>query len=252
MLSLILLNLTFPMALWPSKLVVEYGKEATRFLLGIRSKTMYSGNGIDVEAIRPTDRGPAWTGQKLTLVAVASVAFWHGLDRVITGIHNYCRAKSTSLDAERLPDVHLWVVGDGDERSRLAELAEFLGVGDRVSFTGWLQGDKLERIYSIADIGVGSLGLHRKGLREASELKLREYACKGLPFIMSARDPDFEDPLPFVFRVPRDESSLDLRAVIGWYAALCRTSYSAQIRGYARERLSWESKLKSILARVRP
>jgi glycosyltransferase involved in cell wall biosynthesis len=37
----------------------------------------------------------------------------------------------------RIPDAHLWVVGEGEERSRLEALARELGVASRVRLLGW-------------------------------------------------------------------------------------------------------------------
>ena len=51
-LTLMVLDLTFPAVLWPASVVVEYSGEARRFLVGIESKTIYIGNGIDHFACR--------------------------------------------------------------------------------------------------------------------------------------------------------------------------------------------------------
>lgn len=40
---------------------------------------------------------------------------------------------------EHLPDVWLWLIGDGSERRVLEELAQALGVTDRVRFVGWVK-----------------------------------------------------------------------------------------------------------------
>ena len=52
-----------------------------------------------------------------------------------------------------------------------------------------------------ADVGIGTLGLHRKSMDEASPLKVREYLAVGLPVLYGYRDPDADDLQPFVLKV---------------------------------------------------
>ena len=57
---------------------------------------------------------------------------------------------------------------------------------------------------------VGSLGLHRIGLTEASTLKVREYWARGIPFLLSYEDTDhLETPemSPFYWCSAIDEQS---------------------------------------------
>jgi glycosyltransferase involved in cell wall biosynthesis len=46
----------------------------------------------------------------------------------------------------------LWIVGDGDEKARLEQLAESIGISDKVHFFGNLSHDELPDIYAAADI----------------------------------------------------------------------------------------------------
>lgn len=45
------------------------------------------------------------------------------------------------------PDARLWIVGDGDDRPRLEELAASLGLANAVEFTGKIPDDELDRRY---------------------------------------------------------------------------------------------------------
>lgn len=59
-----------------------------------------------------------------------------------------------------------------------------------------------------ADVGVGSLALHRKKMDEASALKLREYLASGLPSIIAYRDTDFPTPTPFLLQLPNNDTNI--------------------------------------------
>jgi len=54
----------------------------------------------------------------------------------------------------RLPEARLVVVGDGDDRPRLQELAVSLGLGERVFFTGYVATAVLPEIYRRASVFV--------------------------------------------------------------------------------------------------
>jgi len=50
----------------------------------------------------------------------------------------------------KIPDVRFVLVGDGESRAELEALADKLGLGDRVIFTGFR--DDISRIYASADL----------------------------------------------------------------------------------------------------
>ncbi|WP_340118823.1 glycosyltransferase family 4 protein [Pelagibius sp. 7325] len=51
-----------------------------------------------------------------------------------------------------IPGLHLWIVGDGPERARLAALAGELGVTQRVRFLGVVPHAEMPAVYSAADL----------------------------------------------------------------------------------------------------
>lgn len=74
--------------------------------------------------------------ERPTLIAVARLQPWKGVDHLIDALR-------------QLADLRLLVVGDGPDRSRLAQLAEPLG--DRVIFTGQLAQEQVHRLMRAAD-----------------------------------------------------------------------------------------------------
>lgn len=65
-----------------------------------------------------------------------------------------------------------------------------------------------ERILLQADVGLGTLALHRKNMDEACPLKVREYLAYGIPTIIAYRDTDFPDPVPFLLRLPNTSTNV--------------------------------------------
>jgi glycosyltransferase involved in cell wall biosynthesis len=80
-------------------------------------------------------------------------------------------------------DFHVLVAGDGPEREALIAYAEELGVGDEVSFPGFLSGDDFAAAFCTADIGVGSDPKNDFNDQLAMN-KVMEYMAYSLPIAM--------------------------------------------------------------------
>jgi len=59
-----------------------------------------------------------------------------------------------------------------------------------------------------ADVGVGPLALHRKGMEEVCTLKVREYLAVGLPVLYGGHDPDADAFDPYVMRIANTETNV--------------------------------------------
>jgi hypothetical protein len=53
-----------------------------------------------------------------------------------------------------------------------------------------------------ADVGIGTLAMHRLGVNENPALKVREYLALGLAVVIGCRDPDFPEPSPCLLELP--------------------------------------------------
>lgn len=225
--------------LMPANQIIQYADEARWFLWGVEYKTQKMGNGILIdEQIHVISSH--WPDKELRLIGVAQMANWHGYDRLIRALR---------LLGKDCPEfkVHLVLVGEGSELQALKDLVVSCGLQKKVTFTGMLIGADLNRIFDNAHIGIASLGLYRKGLDEASDLKTREYMARGLPVIGVGRDPDFDVNCPYRFVVPNDDSVEELAELI--YSFRNRKLPNAnEIRQFAEERLSLEGKLRHLLS----
>ena len=73
---------------------------------------------------------------RLTLLSVARLQPWKGIDHLITVLPDF-------------PEVHLLVVGEGPDLPRLQNMAA--GLGDRVHFTGYLPPAEARKMMAAAD-----------------------------------------------------------------------------------------------------
>lgn len=235
---------------WKGKLLLYMDRHYRKYLQKYVSFIVHSGsdlhlfdiptirisNGIDVSSV--PERCLKNQSDKINLIAVGKWQFWHGLDRLLYGL-------ATSQTTLRC---HLYVVGDGPELRHLKILAHRLGIEENVIFCGALFGTALDQLFDTCDIAVGTLGLHRKGVTINSSLKHREYCARGIPFILSNEDSDFDYKLPFVHYVPADEQAIDLEEIRGFYDKIKgQKKLSEKMRTYAIDHLSWHNKMRHIL-----
>ena len=170
-------------------------------------RTIRISNGVDFDSI-PLHQ-PSYINcqsSELHLIGVAEVHPWHAFDRVLTGLGYYKGSKK----------VYFHIVG-GVHPNHMAKtflpLIEKYHLQDRILFHGQLLGDELTNVFNLCQFAIGSLGRHRSGVTNIKTLKNREYATRGIPFIYSENDSDF-DQQPYILKAPADESPIDIQKII--------------------------------------
>ena len=158
-------------------------------------RTIRISNGVDFDSI-PLHQPSTINHQpsELHLIGVAEVHPWHGFDRVMAGIGEYYSQPPTS--SGQRPDVFFHVVGGVHPHRMAADftpIIEKYGIQDKIVFHGQLFGEELTRVFNQCQFAIGSLGRHRSGITIIKTLKNREYATRGIPFIYSEQDPDFDN-----------------------------------------------------------
>ena len=104
--------------------------------------------------------------------------------------------------AAAFPDWHFDVVGSGaDEFPEPPPNLVAHGLLDRAEYLPIMAG---------ADVAVGPLALHRKGLSEASALKVAKYLAYGIPVILANAEAAFPDGAPFLLQLPNTEDNVDV------------------------------------------
>jgi hypothetical protein len=178
-------------------------------------RTIRISNGVDFDAI-PLHQPPFISSHApLHLIGVAEVHPWHGFDRLIDGLGRYYQQGP----ANRPVFFHI-VGGVGQvEMNGAKNLPGFASLISKyhlekyVVFHGKLFGDELTNVFNQCSFAIGSLARHRSGITQIKTLKNREYATRGIPFVYSECDSDF-DQQPYVLKVPADESPISIDAIL--------------------------------------
>jgi len=202
-------------------------------------------NGTDVDQV-PVAPGRPLAGPSISMIVAANLSRWHGVDRLLRGLADY-------IDREASRRVTFDIAGEGAAAQELRELSRELGIEDYVSFHGMRTGGDLDALFAKSDLAIGILGMHRKGLQRSSSLKEREYCARGVPFVLASDDPDFPEGIPFVHRVPADESPIDVAAMVAFVEELHarNPNCASEMREYAETRLTWKIKLQPVVHYLR-
>lgn len=234
------LILSGPIPFWFVHRVIQYAREGEWFLLGNKRKTKIIGNGIDFEDFPSRTKFPVWPSNRLRLLVVASLNHWHGVDRLIKAMHVFNKVHSSKFR------VHLTVVGEGPALNDLKKLVIDLGLQKDVDFKGFLKDQALNECYENCHVGVGSLGLFRIKLKEASILKAREYTAYGLPFIASGNDPDFPAGTSFRYNVANSEEIDSIIYFFHNFNCFYKQISIDEIRLFAKQKLDYAAKFHQI------
>lgn len=178
-------------------------------------RTINISNGVDFDSI-PIHHYLAPSDDSIHLIGVAEVHIWHGYDRLIAGIGEYYK------NTQNPRQVFFHIVGGVHPHQRykdnhfhpgLQVIIDKYGIQDHIFFHGQLFGEELTKVFNLCQFAIGSLGRHRSGITVIKTLKNREYATRGIPFIYSEQDSDF-DHQPYVLKAPGDESPIDIQQII--------------------------------------
>ena len=206
-------------------------------------QTIRISNGIDFDSVRMKKKShhPA---NELHLIGVAEIHRWHGFDRVIRGLADYYATPKETK-------VFFHVVGyffSPVEEAEITEIIKTHHLELYVILYGKKHGKELDEIFDQCDFGIGSLGRHRVGIEHIKTLKNREYAARGIPFVYSETDTDF-DKKPYVLKVPANETAVKIEDIIQFYQHL--TTTPQQIRDSIAD-LSWKHQMGKVINTLYP
>lgn len=215
-------------------------------------RTIRISNGVDFDSIplhnyQPSDSQPS----ALHLIGVAEVHYWHGFDRLIAGLGEYYRISALSPQPSAFKEVFFHIVGgvgpsemyDSIHAPGFHELMEKYQIRDKVIFHGQLFGQALDDVFNQCQFAIGSLARHRSSITNIKTLKNREYATRGIPFIYSENDSDF-DQQPYVLKAPADESPIDIQRIVGFIDSF--KLQPMEVRNSVQH-LTWKIQMQKVL-----
>lgn len=152
---------------------------------GFGKPSIVVANGIDLAAVPPFP-APANATPHLVFVGHPGSP-WHGVEHVLELARSF-------------PTWQFDLVGPSAD--------DVSSAPPNVIAHGVRPNEAYREVLADADVAIGSLGLYRDRLEEASPLKVREYLARGIPTIIGYRDTDFPDGAPLILRVPNEPTGI--------------------------------------------
>jgi len=181
---------------------------------------------------------PNYPSNEIHLFSTAYFSPWHGLDRLIEGMAHY----------KEHGKIKLHLIGYGREITRYQEMIKQYDLEKNVFFHGFLGQKQIGAIAERCQIGVGALGVHRKGLTQSVALKNREYCLRGIPFVYAGEDVDFHPDLPFVRIFPANDTPINIQAIVDFSEQISNhPEIRTQERQYALDNLIWDKKIPGLV-----
>ena len=145
---------------------------------------------------------------------------WHGLDKIIKMSKYF-----TQYD--------FYIVGtEGEDTHNL-------------KYFGYLSYEDSLKVLNQVDIGIATLSLYVKNMKEASPLKTRQYLACGLPIIYAYEDTDISDEVDFALKLENKENNLNFEKINIFVNKVFRnTEIKQNARAFAITSLDFKSKEK--------
>ena len=193
-------------------------------------------NGVDVNSLKA--RSPKKDDDEIHILALASMCYWHGYDRLIKSLSQYTGKQKVII--------HMVGGNDGGCLGEWKQLASDLKLNDKVIFHNSMFGKQLDDIVDLCDLGAASLG--RKDFKFISELKTREYIARGLPFIMAVDDMVLSKlEQKYWIKISNDDAIPDMSKIIEFALEMRnKENLIDDMRKLACDILSWEAQYKKL------
>lgn len=176
-----------------------------------------------------------------TWIAVGFWQKWHGLERIMYGLHEYYQH-----DGKK--NIQLHILGEGPALAYYKKVSKDNGLSKNIKFHHEVTEAEKQRLLSTSSLAIGVLGSHTKNLTEHAPLKHRMYACAGLPFIYSTSDLDF-DQQPFILRLPEEDKAIHIPTVLEWFNQ--REWDKKEIIKTSKQLLPWSLRCQKIISTLK-
>lgn len=166
--------------------------------------------------------------ETINMIAVALYSKWHGYDRIIRALKKY-------YEVERKRKIHFYLVGYGEELTNYENMIKDYKLDEYIHVLGPMFGEKLDSIYDRCNIAIDAMGRYRSKVYYNSSLKGKEYGAKGLPIISGVKtELDSFENFKYYFRVPNDDSDIDIEEIINFYDSVYCNEKEDQVIDHIR------------------
>lgn len=196
-------------------------------------KMLYINNGIGTFFKNNVQQKYDLQKKELILIGVGTIHRYHGYNKIIDAMKDY----NGDLN------ILFYIIGNGMTESLKKKVEEY-NLENKVIFTGLLNSKKLEKFYSIAHVGIGTMSLELRHANKDTAIKVIEYYSYGLPVLSSGICPTVDDIdfLPYF----KCDGEIDFNSIYKWNKSISYEERSL-LAYNARNQFQWTEIFKKIL-----
>lgn len=202
-------------------------------------------NGPNLQRMRRVAPDPALKmGKRYLLAYVGVMGKQDGVEYTLYALHHLVHKQCRK-------DVSLMLIGDGDRKPVLCNLARDLRIENCVNFVGWVEPEDIPRYLSAADVGL--VPDPQNGMNEfCTMIKTMDYMARGMPIVaFDLAETRFSAQEAALYAIPNRVE--DFAEKIAMLLDDEETRYRMGTIGQRRvkEELNWEQSKEHLLAAYR-
>jgi glycosyltransferase involved in cell wall biosynthesis len=188
-------------------------------------------NGVDAVEFSPSDIRRVFPHDKIVLY-VGRLTFQKGVEYFL---------KSAKMVLQENPNTVFIVAGTGDMERHLIMQAAYLGIGNRVIFTGFTQGKRLRDLYQMSDVFV------MPSVSEPYGIVALEAVVSGIPTIISKQS-GVSETLNQVYKVDFWDTNLIAKNIVNILKFPELAKEKAVSAQWEAQKLTWEKAARETLS----
>jgi glycosyltransferase involved in cell wall biosynthesis len=202
-------------------------------------------NGPNLQRMRRVVSDPALKlGRRHLLAYVGVMGKQDGVEYTLHALHHLVHKQGRT-------DVALLLIGDGDRKPALCDLAHKLCIDEYVNFVGWVAPDDIPYYLSAADIGL--VPDPQNGMNEfCTMIKTMDYMALGMPIVaFDLAETRFSAQSAALYAIPNSVEDFAEKIALLLDEEEIRLKTGSYGQKRVREELSWEQSKEHLLALYR-
>ncbi|MCD4958119.1 hypothetical protein MOW07_06285 [Enterococcus hirae] len=228
--------------------IVTYSNDAKIFDI----PTIRVSNAADYENIKQKT-SKFNTNNSITMTAIANFQSFHGYDRLIKGIAQYYSEGGDWA-------IRLNLIGNGNTTvlNSYKSMISNSNLEGIIKVLPGMDSRELDTVFDTTDLAVDTLARFRSGVYYNSTLKGKEYLARGIPIISGVEtELDNFENYEYYFRVPADESSINISDILDFYTKVILQSNKTDkeviqfIREFGKKNFNFDKMLEPVINKIK-
>ncbi|HBE7006328.1 TPA: glycosyltransferase, partial [Enterococcus faecium] len=183
----------------------------------------------------------------------ANFQSFHGYDRLIKGIAQYYSEGGDWA-------IRLNLIGNGNTTvlNSYKSMISNSNLEGIIKVLPGMDSQELDTVFDTTDLAVDTLARFRSGVYYNSTLKGKEYLARGIPIISGVEtELDNFENYEYYFRVPADESSINISDILDFYTKVILQSNKTDkeviqfIREFGKKNFNFDKMLEPVINKIK-